>query len=119
MQDYLIHDQTGRIYVKARMPEKMIDQQVVPAGHSLLLVTCDMDTDWVTGGELQPRPVNSTTLNGMKLTNVPAGATVTIEGTDYTVTDGTADLSFSQPGTYTVTVSAFPMLDATFEVTQV
>lgn len=75
-------------------------------------------THYVLDGQVTDRPPNPAQLNGMTLSAVPTGSTITIEGTDYPCNDGTAQLSFDQPGTYTVTVKCWPMQVATFEVTQ-
>ncbi|CAG9228915.1 hypothetical protein [Burkholderia vietnamiensis] len=118
MQDYLIHDSNGRIMTRARMPDAMIDIQDVPAGCTLVRAACDINLDWVEAGQVKPRPSNTATLDGMSLRNLPAPCTIEINGEAHDCTDKTADLSFSQPGTYRVVVSAWPMLDAVFEVTQ-
>lgn len=55
-------------------------------------------------------------LNGMTITGIPLGAILTIEGTEYTVNDGEAELTFGLPGTYLVKLSLWPYLDKTFEV---
>lgn len=56
------------------------------------------------------------TLNGLTITGVPLGATLRIEGVDYAVGDGAAELSFTLPGAYTVKLSCWPYLDKIFEV---
>ncbi|MFT4064266.1 hypothetical protein [Paraburkholderia sp.] len=116
--DWVVADAQGAILYGGHSPRWMMDVQVPPEGGSVVVGQGKTETDWVTGGAVVPRPANTVKLDGMTLTNVATGATVTIGGTDYTVTDGTVELSFSQPGIYTVKVSAFPMLDATFQVTQ-
>ncbi|WP_244832329.1 hypothetical protein [Caballeronia sp. TF1N1] len=78
----------------------------------------DVDLDWVDGHVIKRRPENPTILDGMTLRNLPIPCQITVDGTTHDSQDETADLSFSQPGTYTVVVSAFPMLDASFQVTQ-
>lgn len=65
------------------------------------------------------RPANPATLDGMKISNVPNPSAVTIDGGEpVTVTDGEVELEFTQPGTFVIQVSSWPMLDATFTVTQ-
>lgn len=116
--DYVVADASGRILVHGTIPAFMIASQVLNDGETTALGAGAPQTHYVAGGEVLARPANTATLDGMTLKGVPVGARVTIEGTDYTVTDGTVELSFSHAGTFAVQVSAFPMLDATFEVTQ-
>ncbi|KVH05367.1 hypothetical protein WS84_27935 [Burkholderia anthina] len=118
MQDYLIYDSDGRITTRARMPDAMIDIQVVPEGGTLLRAQCDIALDWVEAGEVKRRPANPATIDGMSLKNLPARCTIVVNGEAHECADNSATLSFSQPGTYPVIVKAWPMLDAIFEVTQ-
>jgi hypothetical protein len=111
-------DATGRITQCFWMPRWMVDIQTAPAGGSVVISDGHWETDFVKEGAVVARPANPTTLEGMMLKNVPAPCMVTVEGVDHACTDTTVELSFSHPGTYTVKVDAWPMLDATFEVTQ-
>lgn len=65
---------------------------------------------------VSPFPEMGATISGLTISDIPAGAVLTIEGVDYTITDGTAELSFSAAGTYTVKLSKWPYLDQSFEV---
>lgn len=71
---------------------------------------------YVLHGILTERPENPSTLNGTVIENVPVGATVSFNDQTYIVDDGTAELAFPFPGNYEVTVSCFPYLTKTFEV---
>lgn len=62
------------------------------------------------------RPEMPASISGLTISDIPTNAVLTIEGTDYTITDGTAELSFSAAGTYTVTLSLWPYYDQSFEV---
>lgn len=62
------------------------------------------------------RPDMPATIDGLTISGIPAGAVLTIEGVDYTVDDGEAELSFTLPGTYQVKLSLWPYLDKVFEV---
>jgi hypothetical protein len=54
----------------------------------------------------------------MKISNVPNPSAVTIGGDEpVMVTDGEVELEFTQPGTFDIKVSSWPMLDVTFSVT--
>jgi hypothetical protein len=119
LTQYMIVDATGAIKGNGNIPAFMLAAQTPPPGGSHVLGTGDRSLHYVKDGVRTDRPANPTTLSGMKLSNVPNPSTVII-GTEtaQTVTDGEVDLSFTQPGTYTVVVSSWPMLDTTFKVTQ-
>lgn len=105
---------TGRIYKSGTCPLVMIllqDDDVLVGSGSDHTHYVNVQTLKIT-----PRPENPATLNGMVINDLPNGATLTIEGEDYRVTDGTAELSFEHPGTYKVQVSAFPYLDKVITV---
>lgn len=86
---------------------KQIESSALPSGNQ-----------HVQGGTIVDRPLNTAILSGTRLVNLPVPCTITVEGTPHTCNETHADLSFSRPGTYSVKVSAWPMLDATFQVTQ-
>src|SRR6266571_3682962 len=113
---YVFADADGRIYQTGSMPRRMLEQQKhMPAGHRVVEGEGSAQADYVLGGAITPRPANPTTRSGTKLLNVPNPSSVTIDGENpHQVTDGEVDLEFTQPGTYTVTVSSWPALDATF-----
>jgi hypothetical protein len=111
---FLKYGTTGRILFKGEVPQSMLALQ----GDSVLEGDADAALDWVQDGAVVPRPANPATLSGLTLMSLPSPCTVVVEGVNHTCTDATCDLSFSQAGTYTVKVLAWPMLDATFEVTQ-
>lgn len=111
---FLKHDATGRILFKGEVPRSMLELQ----GENVLEGDADVALDWIQDGKVVARPENTATLDGMTLKNLPSPCTVTVEGVGHACTDATCDLSFSQAGTYTVKVVAWPALDATFEVTQ-
>jgi hypothetical protein len=116
---YVIADATGKILGNGNIPAFMLADQVLLPGGSHVLGTGDTTTQYVTNGVITARPPNPTTLSGMQLSNVPNPSSVTIDAANpQQVTDGEVELSFTQPGTYTIVVSSWPMLDATFKVTQ-
>lgn len=117
--DYVVADANGAIQHHGSIPRFMVDSQPLAEGHSIVLGTGNGRDHYVHNGAITPRPANPTTLSGMKLLNVPNPSSVTIDGVNpHQVTDGEVDLEFTQPGTYTVTVSSWPALDATLTVTQ-
>jgi hypothetical protein len=115
---FMTVDATGRILNASRMPGFMYKIQVAPEGCSFVLGMEDPETHYMKDGEIVPRPANTAKLSGMSLLTLPIPCVITAQGVAHDCSDDTADLSFSQPGTYEVMVSAFPMLDATFQVTQ-
>jgi hypothetical protein len=116
---FVVSDVMGRIVMTGEVPQAMLADQPLVAGQTIVAGVGHWDTDYVSNGAILPRPANPSTISGMTISNVPNPSTVTIDGVNpQTVTDGTADLSFTQPGTYTVVVSSWPMRDATFTVTQ-
>jgi hypothetical protein len=119
MTDYAVVDQTGAIQHYGRVPQFMVAMQPLASGQSVALGAGTAATSYGSNGVVVPRPANPTTISGMQLSNVPNPSTVTIAGgSPTTVTDGEVELSFTQPGTYDVQVSSWPMLDAVFSVTQ-
>lgn len=119
--DYIHADADGRISQTGRLPRWMLADQVahMPEGGQMVEGAADVLKDYVKDGARAPRPENTAVLNGMKISNVPNPSAVTI-GTEspIDVQDGEVDLEFTYPGTYTITVSSWPYLDAIFTVTQ-
>jgi len=118
---YAFADAAGHVFQIGKMPADMLAVQGAYAapGTQVIAGEARLALDYILNGAITQRPANPTTLTGMKLLNVPNPATVTIAGVNpQAVTDGEVDLEFTQPGTYSVVVSAWPMLDATFSVTQ-
>jgi hypothetical protein len=115
---YVAADADGRILYHARMPYAMFPFQSPPPGGRFVVGFGSAETHYVKGDEVLERPASTAVLDGMTLKSLPVPCTITLEGVEHDCTDDTCELSFSHPGTYTVTVSAWPMFDAIFEVTQ-
>jgi hypothetical protein len=116
---YVIADARGDIVHVGAIPKFMVASQPLEPGQSIVLGVGRHGVDYVLNGVITPRPTNPSTLAGMKISNVPNPSTVTIDGVNpQAVTDGEVDLNFTQPGVYTAVVASWPMLDATFTVTQ-
>ena len=73
-------------------------------------------THYIHNGQPTPRPASPISRSGLTLSNVPTGATLTIDGTHYSA-QGTVALNFPLPGTYALRVECFPYLDFVDEVT--
>ena len=119
MTAFVMADASGKIVGSGNIPARMLSIQKPPVGGSRVLGNGTGKTHHIADGVITERKNNTTTLSGMRLLSIPNPSTVTIDGENAcVVTDGEVDLSFTQPGTYTVLVSSFPALDATFQVTQ-
>jgi hypothetical protein len=115
---YVVADATGKIMMWGSIPQFMIEYQTTPAGGSVVPGEGMPETHYVKDGQVLERPANPAVLDGMTLRNLPVPCVVMINAASHDCTDETVELSFSQPGTYPVVVSAFPALEATFMVTQ-
>jgi hypothetical protein len=97
----------------------VIDAKVAESGHAAIERYDESHNDataYVLDGVVTIRPAMGATIDGLTLSDIPIGAVLTIEGVEYTITDGEAELSFSAAGTYTVTLSHWPHYDQSFEV---
>jgi hypothetical protein len=119
MTQYATYDTTtGRIIRSGTcQPEDLAFQ--AKQGQSVVELDDSSKNDansFISGGVVVPRPSNPATISGLTISNIPTGCVLTIEGTAYIVNDGTAELSFNAPGTYSVGASLWPYLPKAFEV---
>jgi len=100
---------------------KSLEHQYSQQTQSYLEVTGTIDDSrfYVVNEEVVPRPTFSESISGTTISNLPIPTTVRTNGSSYTIDDGSAELSFSLPGTYKVYLSSFPYQDKIVEVTQV
>lgn len=54
-------------------------------------------------------------VNGSVISGLPDNTVIDVDGEQFIVDDGIADLRFALPGRYTVNISCFPYLPATLE----
>lgn len=106
------YDETGRILFLGEVPESMIAMQ----GDNIYAGVANQATQYIKDGALLDRPANPAMLRGAGLVNLPAPCIITINGTEYPCGDTSAELDFTYPGIYRIKVSAWPYLDAAFEV---
>jgi hypothetical protein len=118
LTEYVVADGQGSILLSGNIPRFMIDIQVPPEAAEIVIGYGRAASHYVAEGVITSRPANTATLDGMTLKTLPVPSTITIDGTAHACTDDHCDLEFTQPGTYDVMVSAWPMLDAAFKVTQ-
>ena len=114
MTDFAKYDDTGRILATGSMPASMLELQE----GNIYVGTADADSQYIVGGAATPRPANPATLSGTILSNLPVPCVIRINASEYPCTDSTATLNLTLAGTYTITVTAFPFLDAIFTVTK-
>jgi len=109
------HDASGRITgtLQSDADTAKLNRKLNP---NFVAGKFDPDTHYVKDGVATARQANPAKLTGLSITGLPKPSVVTVEGVDYDVTDGQADLSFDQPGTYTVRVSSWPYLNKEFKV---
>lgn len=86
-------------------------------GHRYMPGWLDGATHYVKEGAVAARPANSARLDGMTLRDLPVPCGIVIDGVRYDCDEPTAELELTVPKTYQIQVDAFPMTDATFEVT--
>jgi hypothetical protein len=89
-----------------------IAPQIIEANTSLpyvqIVAPVSPEAYYAPGGVLTARPASTTHLVGDLLKGVPTGATVVIEGQEYTADGTDIVLEFEHPGTYLIKVNAFP-----------
>lgn len=85
-------------------------------GEQAIEVDTTFDNPYVLDGALAERPENPATLNGTVIENIPVGTVLLFDQQYAIIDDGTAELEFPFPGTYSVTIYCFPYLNKTFEV---
>lgn len=73
-------------------------------------------THYVSGQRLVERPTMTLQVQGMKVSGIPVGAVLTIEGRQYPCHDGMAELSFAYPGRYRIGVACWPYRETSIEV---
>lgn len=111
--EFVQFDADGRIVVTASIPESGFnhlykDSKDIARGVG---VTAE---HYVKDGQIIDRPTQATTLDGPTLNNLPIPCQIQINGQTYACQDDHAELGFDLPGVYTITVTAWPFLDAEF-----
>ena len=110
----VFYDAAGRITQVARAPAGILGGQML----ELEDWRTDYDvTHYVAKRQLVERPANPAQLAGRHLVRLPVPCVIGVNAARYECRDGHAELEFAYPGTYAVTVQAFPYLDAHFSLT--
>lgn len=105
----------GRVIKYGMMEKKFIveDENFLMVDEAVMSGDCYVD---LASGEVNPKGPSTATLTGSKIGKLPAGATVTFEGSTVTADGATVQLEFDQPGTYRVVVRSPTQLDQMFDV---
>jgi hypothetical protein len=113
---FVRHRPDGSIDMYGTMAKGFVEDHI-DAGEPYLLAEGRMDTHYVGDGVLMDKTPGQAVLDGMTIKSLPIPAWVTIEGVTYEVTDGEAELEFTQPGTYAVQIRSVSQYPQTIEVT--
>jgi hypothetical protein len=105
------HDQEGRITGSVTATLNTIDANKVG-----LWVNGfgDRSIHYVKDGVITDRPEQKTTLEGSTLKNLPVPCQIHINGEVYECDEDHAELEIDLPGTYQISVTAWPYLDVEF-----
>ena len=110
----VLYEDDGRIVSTQQAPAGILVGQLLEVKE----FRTDYDlTHYVRNGRLRLRPGNTAALAEGRLSNLPAPCVIVINGKRYDCVDRTAELDFTYPGVYSITVEAFPHLNAEFTVT--
>jgi hypothetical protein len=125
----IVYNSDGKIIYTMTIPEAMLHMQVKDPGETLILGTADMNTQYISFGEITDRPIQPTAISGLSLsadgvdhltlTGVPLG---TFSARN-TLTGETVSGPISSTDTFSTTVSGFYLLSVVawpylnFEVT--
>lgn len=108
---YITYKPNGEITGVLSCDRSMADA-IIRANTSLpyvqIVAPVSPEAYYAPDGVLTARPASTADLVGDLLKGVPAGATVVIEGQEYTADGTDIVLEFEHPGTYLIKVNAFP-----------
>lgn len=119
---------TGQLYCTVQCPVDLLSKQV-PNGLGYIEGVFSGETHWynlnlkavVERPQMScPVTIPAVVANGIDaatITNLPVPCTVTVDGQSFEVDDGTVEMTFDEPGKHTITLSAWPYLDRTVEIT--
>lgn len=115
MKSYLIYNSAGEILQSGSCPEDHLHLQA-PNELNVIEGIGRGDVDYIHNNRIIKRPESPVELIGKKLTFLPTPCIISINDTPYKCDDEEADLIFTYPGTYYVSVASFPYLKAFFEI---
>lgn len=113
-------DSRGRIVSTIETAEiaagTMIDAGAFPAGHYLVALPGDPETQWYDGEKVVDRPENTAKVQGGQIVNVPAGSFVWLHGERHLCDDGTVEIDTDEPGYLRLLIQSFPEKDKVIEL---
>ena len=126
----LYYTDTGRIHCSGTSSDEMLDQDYSGQGLSLAAIASSPNTQYISNNMLLDRPVMNSILNNSEVpadgittcifSGVPEQAMAHIKTVEIgPIIGGTLELTFDEPGTYTVRLELFPYLDAEFTINAV
>ena len=121
---FYLYDAEGRLFSRLILsppPACIVDARLAlqlngDGAAGVVYYEGDMEEGYVLDGEVVARPANPARLDGLVLRDLPAPCEIGINGQPYKCNEDTAELEFDQPGTYRITVRAWPHLDKEFEI---
>lgn len=113
--DYVIFDDDGFILEGGRVYASKV---AACAGPHVLAGPGRPDTHYVdlSGPTILLRGPSTALVSGTDITDLPNPTWLTVDGTTHVVTDGVAELSFADPGTYEVRLRTPSQADAILKV---
>lgn len=132
MSHFTVFDNTGKLIRTGFCPDFMINAQASAQGENVINQAAVLDTQYIadinnpvlTDRPANPATIDKTTVAGdgidvVVFSNLPDSAEMTVKATGVNIKHSPAGSSesvdFDLPGSYTVSVHAFPYLD--YEVT--
>ena len=117
MKTFSLYDADGRIFSMCSLQQDLIDDVAnlnQAIGHVEGAV--DGSTHYVRDGQVVPRLDNPAILQDRVLSSLPVPCEILINNRRYEATTEMAELEFDQPGSYRVSVQAWPYLDKEFTI---
>lgn len=98
--------ETGKILETHASPGKM----AVVGNKAFIELPAKMDSQYVKDGAVLDRPTFDARLTGNIIKGAPAGASIFIDGTEYTADGSDIELSFSIEAQHVITIELWPYL---------
>jgi hypothetical protein len=116
---FVVCDENGRILRTGVAPGQMVEIQA-QSGEHVFAGVADQIRQYIDIAEaaVLDRPTLTPIVDGLTISNLPNGCIASTEGQEFLVISGQINLEYELPGTYAVTLRAWPWLDATVEVVQ-
>lgn len=107
-EEVVLYNARGEIRMRGYMSQFEAELNAKRTGFSYLFARASEFEQFVSAGEIVPRPKMALQLVGLILKGVPANAVLTIEGAEYTADGSDLELGFSLPGEYEVVIDLWP-----------